>query len=348
MATLNPIPESVFKNRRDSMLDIGAYTDLITDASESQRLITEDNISKRIKESSDQNEAIVAVMGGTRQKAWDYLTALHAQYSAGGTLDSLRAFFPEVVGSWRTYAEFHVMFHGTPNAGGRKVPHLDLYDDDYWFAIRLTSFAILLGYPNLLSGIAALWDYENDDMDGLLERLVAPYLPNRGTPPDTCTRHLPYFKTLKIFDATVDKRAALMSNYLDEWYKASRREPYYESHTKGRIHNYLGYWSFEAAAISVILDIDDVDFRKKPFYPADLAEFGRQQKSIAADTFTDSTMSHLRSAANRPCPKSGYWMTPAKSGSRRYFQQGETMPDVATDYGTTIWQWDIDQSDPAL
>ncbi|SPA31249.1 PoNe immunity protein domain-containing protein [Cupriavidus taiwanensis] len=348
MATLNIISESAFKNRRDLMLDIDAYIDLMDDAKESQRLITDDNISKRIRESPDQNEAITAVMGGTRQKAWDYLTALHAQYSAGGSLDSLRAFFPEVVGSWKTYAEYHTMFHRTPNAGGRKVPHLDLYDKDYWFAIRLTSFAILLGHSTLLPSIAALWDYENEDMDGLLERLVAPYLPNRGTPPDTCTRHLPYFKTLKIFDASVDERAALMSSYLDEWYKASRREPYYDSHTKGRNHNYLGYWSFEAAAISVILDIDDEGFRKKPFYPADLAQFGRQQKSVALEAITDSSMAHLHSVANSPCPKAGYWMTPAKAGSRRYFRQGETMPVVATDYGTTIWQWDIDQSDPGL
>ncbi|WP_311728733.1 PoNe immunity protein domain-containing protein [Cupriavidus alkaliphilus] len=30
-------------------------------------------------------------------------------------------------------------------------------------------------------------------------------------------------------------------------------------------HNFLGYWSFEAAAISIILDIDDAEFRDKPF-----------------------------------------------------------------------------------
>jgi hypothetical protein len=41
-------------------------------------------------------------------------------------------------------------------------------------------------------------------------------------------------------------------------------------------------------------------------------------------------------------------MTPAKSGSRRFFKSGDTMPEVASDYGSTIWQWDIDQSDPKL
>ncbi|MBF8767893.1 hypothetical protein [Pseudomonas putida] len=42
--------------------------------------------------------------------------------------------------------------------------------------------------------------------DGLLERLVAPFVAGRGTPPDTATRHLPYRKLLKVFDAAPNKR----------------------------------------------------------------------------------------------------------------------------------------------
>ena len=57
---------------------------------------------------------------------------------------------------------------------------------------------------------------------------------------------------------------------------------------------------------------------------------------------------HLRCEAGQACPKSGYWMTPAKSGSRRFFSQGAPMPEVVSDYGSTIWQWDSDQSDPHL
>ncbi len=52
--------------------------------------------------------------------------------------------------------------------------------------------------------------------------------------------------------------------------------------------------------------------------------------------------------ANQPCPEAGWWFTPAKPGSRRYFKQGETMPAVGGDYGETFWQWSPDQSAPAL
>jgi len=53
----------------------------------------------------------------------------------------------------------------------------------------------------------------------------------------------------------------------------------------------------------------------------------------------------LRCQANQPCPRAGWWFTPAKQGSRRHFTQGEAMPEFKTDYGQTIWQWDERQSD---
>jgi hypothetical protein len=47
----------------------------------------------------------------------------------------------------------------------------------------------------------------------------------------------------------------------------------------------------------------------------------------------------LRCEATHPCPREGYWFTPAKAGSRRHFKQGEIMPSLGGDYGLTIWQW---------
>jgi hypothetical protein len=52
----------------------------------------------------------------------------------------------------------------------------------------------------------------------------------------------------------------------------------------------------------------------------------------------------VRCEAGHPCPKTGYWWTPAKQNSRAYFQQGEVMPDFPdSSYGATIWQWDVTQ-----
>lgn len=52
---------------------------------------------------------------------------------------------------------------------------------------------------------------------------------------------------------------------------------------------------------------------------------------------------HLRCEALHPCPKEGWWFTPAKADSRRHFRSGETMPDLSSAWGLTIWQWDEQQ-----
>lgn len=47
-----------------------------------------------------------------------------------------------------------------------------------------------------------------------------------------------------------------------------------------------------------------------------------------------------RCAAGDPCPREGYWSTPARIDSRRHFSRGEIMPNIGGDYGATIWQRD--------
>lgn len=57
-----------------------------------------------------------------------------------------------------------------------------------------------------------------------------------------------------------------------------------------------------------------------------------------------SAASAARCDSGRPCPQAGFWWTPAKQGSRRFFQQGEVMPDFpGSGYGVTIWMWDANQ-----
>lgn len=61
-----------------------------------------------------------------------------------------------------------------------------------------------------------------------------------------------------------------------------------------------------------------------------------------------STGGPTRVAHGQPCNRAGFWVTPAKVGSRRYFKAGEVMPQLGGDYGSTIWQWDINQEPPKI
>ena len=71
--------------------------------------------------------------------------------------------------------------------------------------------------------------------------------------------------------------------------------------------------------------------------PPEEADYLAPVAAPAADT------AQLRCEANQPCPREGWWFTPASAGSRRHFQQGEVMPAFNAQYGATIWQWDAQQ-----
>ena len=50
--------------------------------------------------------------------------------------------------------------------------------------------------------------------------------------------------------------------------------------------------------------------------------------------------SPARIEAGKRCPQTGYWFSPAQQNSRRYFTQGEIMPEFKdSPWGATIWYW---------
>ena len=228
-------------------------------------------------------------------------------------------------------------YDASPESEGAFVAHLPLLGDGFDQANRLVCFAILLGYGGMLANLMPIVDYRNPRKDGLLERLIAPYVPGRGQPPDDCIRHLPYFKTLKIFGAAKEKRPAMIARYLDDWYRASRREPYYDSH-KRRVHFY-GYWSWESAAITFLLDIDDSSYRDALFYPRDLVDFARATGAPTSGNPPTTDAGELRAKAGQPCPQAGQWRSVDVAPQTRTYAAGETMANLNSAYGLTIWQY---------
>lgn len=54
-----------------------------------------------------------------------------------------------------------------------------------------------------------------------------------------------------------------------KWYSSFKGTPLYNQHNSP--HNlYVGYWCFQAAAITKILDLDDSSYRDNQYYPKDL------------------------------------------------------------------------------
>lgn len=68
-----------------------------------------------------------------------------------------------------------------------------------------------------------------------------------------------------------------------------------------------------------------------------------------AEAVPNSVSRPERVPGGEPVPQAGWWHTPAKAGSRRYFKQGDTFPVIEdSDYGSTFWLWSPDQSSPTL
>lgn len=51
----------------------------------------------------------------------------------------------------------------------------------------------------------------------------------------------------------------------------------------------------------------------------------------------------LRSKAGQPCPKAGIWQPLEPGAAQRFYSAGETMADLKSAYGYTVWTWISDR-----
>ena len=307
------LPEAPFAARkRDRLLDYQAYK---TEAEDLIRRIP--NAAKKLSDPiwlDGRDEA--ALVRLTYARAEYAIDLLSLSYSAGTDVKLLREFLPALLAGLITQGS-----------------HIALRDLAFQEANRLLSFAILLGWPEYVPRIMAIIDY-NNPRDGMIERLAAMYMERPQPLPSECLRHLPYYKTLAIFDAPAAERPGLMQDYLDDWYQASRREPYYDSHSKG--NQFLGYWSWEAAAITTALRIDDALYRDHEFYPRDMADLGKQKggAGIPGSALTLET----RAKAGDACPVAGTWESIGIPTQRAEYAKDAKMQDLGSPYGLTVWR----------
>lgn len=321
------------KSRRDRLLD---YDDYVAKA---------ENLIKRIPNAANkltdkdwlQDADAGMLLSLTAARSEYALDLLSISYSAGVQIDALRSAFPEVVNYFDEYALYSEKYNETPEGRKNPGPHIAIRDVEFTRANRLVCFAILLGWTKLLSRIMAIIKYNNDELDGMLERLAALYIPTSEVLPADCTRHLPYYKTLAIFHADPGDRAELMRNYLEDWYEASRREPYYESHENAR--RYLGYWSWEAGAISFALNIDEHLYLDHEFYPRELVAFGKAIAEHHSGQSAGISRPELRAKAGGNCPMEGTWESIGIPSQRTKYASGEKLRDLESPYGLTVWRY---------
>lgn len=276
-------------------------------------------------------------------------------YTAGIALEDLAPRISGIVDAFETWNEMDQFFQQKaadefPEYGPYQYMGAPVFSvlSDYEDTLQLLSIAILLrDFHSIKRIIHVLRSHRG--MDGLFEQLVGGYVDDEQAL-DTCVLGQPYDTLLQTFYEE-DQHAAveIVKEYLKLWYPAMKDHPrWYDGHLRIRKEGhapYYGYWAFEAAATVYLLDLDDHQIDHL-VYPKDLVDYARKLREEDRYTSLETeTPAHSgRVEGGHPCPRTGFWETPAKTNSRSHFTRGDIMPVFEdSEYGHTIWQWSEEQ-----
>ncbi|MCW7538031.1 DUF1911 domain-containing protein [Aquabacterium sp. A7-Y] len=276
------------------------------------------------------------------RKAREYYRLFALDYTAGASLDSLRDDLEVVVSAYVEAAQAERKYEEEGALPFFDFKHLD----DYVRVLALLSLSILLHREDLIPAVHSLFkDGAPDKADALVEDLLGKYLDDRPFL-DVWFHDMPFRHLLDVTANTPpDEKLADMKKYLKAWYRGMASTAWHDSHKeqspKG-VGAYTGYWAFEAAATAYLYEMDDAELDHLVF-PKDLLAFARSMPRRSVAEATSQERLRLRCEAGHACPREGWWSTPAKLDSRRRFRAGETMPAIESDWGRTIWGWDLKQ-----
>ena len=202
----------------------------------------------------------------------DQLRTASMAYSRGDALPEVAA----RVGQALTDAGYlHRILEATPGSkGDRDLSYLLVFQRLWYAALfcpgtdagrnAVRDLELLGKSDPLLDAFAAFVTGEPIDTDQPVEKLRHPAL---------------YGDLWQAMQLRQDGSAPL-KRYLEGWYKMYENKD--GAGTLGigghvKMIRYQGYWCWEAAAVCVMLGIDDDSFANHPYYPKDLADWARQR-----------------------------------------------------------------------
>ncbi len=279
--------------------------------------------------------------------------ALILEFTAGSHIEELRPRLEQVVASYERFGE--QLWQNTQKRN-EPVFEFDVIDS-YCQLMQMVGLCFLLHRRDLLPRIAAMQDgvdatgQKGEGLGGsdwnFEEFMSFAVGPENRYESETIHWSKPY-EALADAMSSEDNDAALrhLDLFLKHWYKDLAGTGWHDSHKpdeQGNQGGYYGYWSFEAGAAVLLLGIeDDSSLYKYLYYPKDMVAWAREHTALSTPADKAGAL-RLRVMAGAPCPRTGYWFTPARENSRAHFEAGSNMPDVGSSWGATIWQWDEQQ-----
>ncbi|HHB1940655.1 TPA: PoNi-like cognate immunity protein [Bacillus cereus] len=167
--------------------------------------------------------------------------------------------------------EFHNAIYDLENTGSREIGYLSL--------IWMISLGILLETDKKnIERLKKIVDTKNMN-DTVIDFLLCASDIGYTKMTNRYYKENPYAKTREIIElAQTDKKEASkrLQTYMEkEWFKGHYDYEWKNAHKEP---GYVGYWSFETAAIVKILGLDDTSLKDNNHYPYDLAHYKNEMK----------------------------------------------------------------------
>lgn len=196
---------------------------------------------------------------------------LIAKYSKGDSIDSIKSEFSStlnyMVDGWDDQV---VKFKK-----GRPQVIYDKYMlNEYCYMIWMLSLAILLDVSqNEKDTLNKIIGRGNIDDELIL--LLLNHMCNKDVSKMSKTTYKPFSGIVKSGQLINNPKS--MKTYLEKWYANTKLLMWhnYKSSIETTQY-YYGYWSFESAAVTCIIGLDDSSYRDNQFYPKDLVDYYRE------------------------------------------------------------------------
>ncbi|MDR2187984.1 MAG: DUF1911 domain-containing protein [Azonexus sp.] len=202
-----------------------------------------------------------------------YFERMVMGYTAGEPIEPMRPMLEQVIEALEKQATAERAYHKdegyTPIGGG---------GESYLKPLQLIGLAYLLHRRDLLSRIAVLIDGLDGSRRGIdttYERLLSFNDPSRKDPLTYINEDYMHLENALYEGNSREEALTDLNSYLKSWYKLHKGHLWHDSHLNPDNFFYFGYWSWEAAAVVYLLDLDDSSLRRYAYYPKDMIDWAR-------------------------------------------------------------------------
>lgn len=295
--------------KREPLLPESHYTEVIEDSKAWFNDPEIDEILADPEKDEDHKQGILWKQTGTAFRI------LLVRYSAGEDISGLK---PYAIQALSMFDAYYKRFPGSK---------LKLWEPDaYQYVMWLLGIAVLFDLKEHVPTIATWISKSPDDGQDILVRKLFDRL-GIHFPGESLIHDKPYAALLKATESIGGEQQADMKQYLKQWYRGMKNCYWYNAH-KNLQGFFFGYWSFEAALVTLAWNIDDTEYRDMPFYPADLIDFAKQRREVGDK---ERQLAHISAVSGEQCPHAGLWAVLESPGTfvqERVFTLGERFPDA--------------------